>query len=164
MPSPLVELAQMALGSGVLTGALAYAVRTVPTSLAAAKKLREEAALAEVERKRLEAEAQKVEAEAKAARDRSWEENTGRIYKDQRTDIESARAAAQDCEERVDKLAAECAKRAAECAERDAKNQAAIAAVNARLEAQQNEVANTRAALKLYQAAVEKLDAHVRRR
>lgn len=143
MPT-IAEAAQLVLGSGVLTGAVAYSIQKVPLALVEYRKKRLEleeqrkrlALEAEEQRKRLVLEAKKLDAE----KDRAWEENTGRIYRDQRTDLEKARHEADTCQEAIRKLDNECKAR-------DAANQAELAAHKARLESQQGEINSVRAAL-----------------
>lgn len=111
----LVEIAALVFGAGtgggVLVHAVAYAARHVPVSLADAKLKRAEAEALEKKSKVIDSETV-----------RDWQEDTGRVYKDQRGDLERARAEAeraakaeaaanqrhQACEERVAKVEADC--------------------------------------------------------
>lgn len=111
----LVEIAALVFGTGagggLLVHSVAYAARHVPVALATAR-------LENAKARTLEKEGKVIDSETV----RDWQEDTGRIYKDQRSDLEKARDKAEiaqkavqvavsshrDCEERLKKIEAAC--------------------------------------------------------
>jgi hypothetical protein len=135
----LLELAAVIFSAGTggsaIVLATSHAIRHVPVALANARLTTADAKLKEQEVRELE-----------VRREHDWQEDTGRILKDQRSDIvrerdraEQAQAAKHSCEEALKKLDAECKAR-------DEVNAA-------RSKSQAHEIKNVRAALGLVLAS-----------
>lgn len=139
-------------GSTGVIAAVTAAVRFGAPAFALAMKHREEAKLVREDTRLKVAERQVIEAQAQKTR----EEDTGRVYKDTRADLEKSRVAEQDCRKEVDKLRAECR-------ERDDKTQKELVAARARLSAQEHGMNQLRATVQLYQSTLERIEKKVGR-
>ena len=108
------EIISTLLGSSVFVGSLGAAVRFGAPALAEAKLTREKASLTAKEARAKQIEIDRLEAEQR----RLSEENTGKIYKDQRHDIEAARGESEDCRKELKRVEADCIKRDVEWSEK----------------------------------------------